>query len=262
MLWSAVLGCSLVGPGSPGTSTTSDTTSSVPLPTTVLTETSTPGAPEVVLFTRTEGYRHGSIGPAVEALTAEATQRGWGLVHTEEPDDLVAAMPEADVLVFLLTTGDVLDDTHQQAMEAYVQGGGGFVGVHSATDTEYSWIWYGGLVGAYFSGHPAPQQAEVVVDDASHSSTAHLDARWSRFDEWYAFDRNPREQVNVLLSLDEATYDPGVFDMAGDHPIAWSHTWDGGRSFYTAGGHTSESYADGAFLTHLAEGISWAAGPR
>jgi len=164
------------------------------------------------------------------------------------------------VVVFLSTTGDVLDERQQAAFERFIRAGKGFVGVHSATDTEYEWAWYGGLVGAYFKAHPAIQSASMVVENASHPATSHLSSPWTRTDEWYGFRVNPRAKVNVLLSLDEQTYDPGEGAMDGDHPIAWFHEYDGGRAFYTALGHTRESYAEPDFLAHLEGGIEWASG--
>jgi type 1 glutamine amidotransferase len=130
--------------------------------------------------------------------------------------------------------------------------------VHSATDTEYDWPWYGGLVGAYFQGHPAIQPAALVVVDRVHPSTRTLPARWERTDEWYNFRSNPRARVHVLATADETTYSGG--EMGADHPIAWCQFYDGGRAWYTALGHTRESYAEPFFLRHLLGGIQFAAG--
>ena len=226
-------------------------------------DTAAPLPPRVLLFTKTEGFRHGSIDQAVPALQNEGTLRGWTVTHTEDAQIFdPVSLADFDVVVFLLTTGDVLDVTQQAAMEGFVAAGGGFAGVHSATDTEYDWPWYGELIGAYFDGHPPVQTADVLVEDATHPSTAHLSSPWTRDDEWYAFDENPSDDpnINVLLNLDESTYDPGNHFMDGDHPIAWSQEIHGGRSFYTAGGHTGASYGEADFLVHLAEGIEWAAG--
>jgi type 1 glutamine amidotransferase len=216
--------------------------------------------PRVLLFSKTSGFRHASIPDAIAALEAEGAARSWTLAATEEASWFDGAtLAGFDVVVFLLTTGDVLDDAQQAAFEAFVRAGGGYAGVHSASDTEFGWPWYGELVGAYFAGHPAVQPAIVTVEDAAHPATAHLaSADWMRTDEWYSFDHNPRREVDVLLSLDETSYDPGGLAM-GDHPIAWSQPYDGGRAFYTAGGHTSESYAEPDFLAHVVGGIAWAA---
>ena len=140
----------------------------------------------------------------------------------------------------------------QAEIERYIRAGGGYVGVHSACDTEYDWPWYGQLVGAYFNHHPEIQTATVRSKIAAHPSTAGLPERWERTDEWYDFRTSPRGQVQVLLRLDEATYRGG--GMGADHPIAWYHDVDGGRAWYTAGGHTAESYREPLFSS-----ICWAA---
>src|SRR5437667_8230708 len=137
------------------------------------------------------------------------------------------------------------------------------VGVHSASDTEYAWSWYGGLVGAYLDrihGHSRIMQATIHVTDRTHPSTMMLPAVWTRTDEWYNFATNPRGRVNVLMTIDERTYKGGA--MGVDHPIAWYHKYDGGRAWYTALGHTSESYYEPLFLAHLWGGIIYAAGAK
>lgn len=163
-------------------------------------------------------------------------------------------------VVFLLTTGNVLDAEQQAAFERYIQHGGGYVGVHSASDTGYNWPWYGQLVGAYFQNHSRVVQATVRVVDPAHPSTSMLPAAWVRSDEWYNFRTNPRNSVHVLLTVDERTYRGG--EMGAFHPIAWYHSFDGGRAWYTAMGHTSESYHEPLFLAHLWGGILYAAGAQ
>ena len=143
-------------------------------------------------------------------------------------------------------------------MERFIQNGGGFVGIHSATDTEYDWAWYGQLVGSYFDGHPAIQEAEVDVVDNAHLSTSGLPNPWLRTDEWYNFDPDPTGSVTVLLTVDESTYSGGT--MGNPHPIAWFHEFDNGRSWYTAMGHTEASYSEPLFRQHLLGGIRYAAG--
>lgn len=164
------------------------------------------------------------------------------------------------MVVFLSTSGDVLDASQEAALERFVRAGNGWVGIHSASDTEYSWPFYGGLVGAYFREHPVIQEALVRVETNSHPATAALPSEFRRTDEWYAFATNPRPNVTVLLTLDETTYAPATSAMGADHPIAWFHAYEGGRAFYTALGHTRESYAEANFLAHVAGGIEWAAG--
>jgi type 1 glutamine amidotransferase len=217
----------------------------------------TPG--RILVFSRTTGFRHDSIPDGIAVIRSLGAQHGFAVDATEDPsvfDDAQLA-PYAAV-VFLSTTGDVLDDGQQAAFQRFIAKGRGFVGVHSAADTEYDWAWYGGLVGAYFKSHPAIQPATIRVADASHDSTRALPASWDRTDEWYNFQSNPRGRVHVLATLDEKTYSGG--DMGEDHPIAWCQFYQGGRAWYTALGHTRETYSEPLFLAHLLGGIRFAAG--
>ncbi|MEU6973469.1 ThuA domain-containing protein [Kitasatospora aureofaciens] len=215
---------------------------------------------KVLVFSKINGWRHDSIPAAVQALKDLGAANGFTVDATE--DDKVftpANLANYRAVVFALTTGDVLDTTEKAAFEGYIRAGGGYAGIHSASDTEYNWPFYGQVVGAYFESHPAQQQATVVVEDRANPSTAHLPATWSRWDEWYNFRTNPRGSVRVLASVDESSYDPGS-DRMGDHPITWCQNVQGGRSWYTGMGHTIESYADPAFRTMLLGGIRLAAG--
>jgi type 1 glutamine amidotransferase len=225
-----------------------------------LTRASADGDPiAILIFSKTAGYRHESIPAGIAAI------KGLGAQHRIEVDATEAASTFTDaglakyrVVVFLNTTGTVLDADQHAAFERFIRHGGGFVGVHSATDTEYQWLWYGKLVGAYFIKHPPIQPATVKVVDASHVSTKHLPAQWMRTDEWYNFRNQPDADVTVLLRIDESSYNGGT--MGENHPMAWCHAYDGGRAWYTALGHTKESYSDPLFLQHVWGGIAWAAG--
>jgi type 1 glutamine amidotransferase len=216
----------------------------------------------VLVFSRTIGYRHDAIGAGIEAIRQLGVANGFAVTATEDAasfnDDALAGF---DVVVFLSTTSDVLDDAQQAAFQRYIQAGGGWVGVHAATDTEYDWPWYGQLIGgnAWFKSHPEIQTVTLNVETAEHASTAHLPATFQLQDEWYNFQANPRGAVTVLLTLDESSYSPGP-DAMGDHPIAWFHEFDGGRAWYTALGHRQELYQDPLFTQHLLGGIRWAAG--
>jgi len=220
------------------------------------------GAEELVLvFSKTAVFRHDSIDEGIAAVCELAGAEGIAVDATEDAANFTAEpLGEYDAVVFLSTTGDVLSAEQQAAFEAYIQAGGGFAGIHAASDTEYDWPWYGDLVGAYFESHPQNQDATVKVSDSEHPSTADLPQRWDRFDEWYNFQSNPRGDVHVLATLDETSYAPGAGAMGADHPTAWCHPYDGGRSWYTGGGHTAESYAEPAFRGHILGGIQWAAG--
>jgi type 1 glutamine amidotransferase len=218
----------------------------------------------VLVFSRTAGFRHRSIDAGEELIRELARDHGFAADFTADAgvftDESLAAY---DAVVFLNTTGNVLHLAQEAAFERFVRAGGGFVGVHSASDTEYDWPWYGELVGAYFAGHPPVQPADVHVVDADHPATAGLPRVWSRSDEWYNFRAAPGENVRVLATLDESTYTGGTMTETGGasgHPVIWCHEVDGGRSFYTALGHTLDSYTEPAFKSHLLGAIRWAMG--
>lgn len=220
----------------------------------------TDGRLRVLVFTRTCGYRHESTTVAVAALERVASERGWFLEATDDAGVFTERLAERDVVVFLSTAGTVLDAAQKLTFERWARAGKGFAGIHGATNTEYDWPLYGRLVGAYFRAHPAIQPATVVVEDAEHPATRMFPARFSWVDEWYAFVRNPRPNVRVLLTLDESSYAPGADGMGGDHPVAWCHEVEGVRAFYTALGHTDECWDDPLFLAHVVAGIEWAGG--
>jgi len=215
------------------------------------------GPPRVLVFTRTLGFRHASIPVAVAALQRAAARQGMAVDHTEDPARFTASgLRRYRVVVFLSTTGDVLDRDGEAALRGFVEAGGGWVGVHAAADTEDGWPWYETLVGARFARHPAVQRATVRVVDRDHPATKGLPATWVRTDEWYDFRSNPRDRVHVLATLDESTYRGG--GMGADHPIAWWHGVGRGRAFYTGGGHTAAAWAEPRFLAHVAGALRWA----
>jgi type 1 glutamine amidotransferase len=214
---------------------------------------------QVLVFSRTTGYRHDSIPAAVRAIGELGSEGGFAVTATEDPAVFTAdALAAHRVVVFLSTTGRVLDDAQRAAFEEYIRTGGGFVGVHSASATETDWPFFGELLGAVFAGHPEVQPGDVVVTDRTHPATAHLPERWHRVDEWYEFRGRPAPSVRVLATVDESSYSGGR--TGADHPHAWCQTYAGARSFYTAGGHAEAAYAEPAFRAHLLGGIRWAAG--
>ncbi|TLQ42756.1 ThuA domain-containing protein [Streptomyces marianii] len=216
-------------------------------------------AERVLVFSRTAGFRHDSIPSGIAALKELGTADNITVDATEDAGQFTTAnLARYDAVVFLSTTGDVLDADQQKAFENYIATGGGYMGVHAAADTEYDWTFYGGLVGARFHSHPQIQKATVRVEDHDHPATSHLDEAWERTDEWYNYRTNPRGRARILATLDETTYQGG--NMKGDHPIAWCQTYRGGRAFYTGGGHTEESYAEPAFRQHLLGGLRYASG--
>ena len=220
-------------------------------------EVTVDGKKKVLVFTKTAGYRHGAIDDGKTALEKLALENNFVVEFTEDSAQFNdTKLRQFSSVVFLNTTGDVLYPSQQNAFERYIQAGGGYVGIHAASDTEAKWPWYGKLVGGYFKGHPSVQQATMKVHTQSHAATAHLSAQWQRADEWYNFrDLNP--DVNVLLSLDESTYEGG--ENGENHPIAWYQQFDGGRSFYTGLGHVGSSYQHPLLKAHLYGGIYWAA---
>jgi type 1 glutamine amidotransferase len=215
--------------------------------------------PRVLVFSKTAGFRHDSIPEGVATVKQLGETDGFTVDATEDAGAFTARnLRRYDAVVFLSTTGDVLDPAQQRAFEDYIHRGGGYVGIHAAADTEYDWAFYGGLAGAYFESHPAIQSATVHVEDRAHPATSGLSRTWERTDEWYNYRSNPRERAYVLASLDESSYSGGT--MHGDHPIAWCQNYQGGRAFYTGGGHTKESFEEPAFRRHLAGGIRYAIG--
>lgn len=208
-----------------------------------------------LVFTRTAGYRHASIPVAVEALRA---LEELDVHHSEDPGD-VARCGQYDVVVFLSTIGEVLDDASRAALRSYVEDGGAFVAVHAALAAEERWDWYPELVGARFAGHPPDVQTAAVSVLSEHASTAHLPATWWWTDEWYALS-DVRPDLTVLLSVDEATYRAGAYGMRGVHPQAWCRDVGLGRSWCTALGHTEAAWRDPAFVDHVRGGIAYACG--
>ena len=215
---------------------------------------------KVLIFSKTAGFHHESIGVGIKAIIKLGEENNFTADTTTDSKNFnTKNLKQYSAVIFLSTTGDVLNSEQEQAFEKYIKGGGGFVGVHSATDCEYKWEWYGNLVGAYFSAHPRQQEAVLKVTDSKHISTKHLPKEWKRKDEWYNF-KWVAPNLNVLISIDENSYDAGKAKMGDNHPMAWYHNYDGGRAFYTALGHTDESYQDPLFLKHLLGGINYAMG--
>jgi type 1 glutamine amidotransferase len=216
--------------------------------------------PRVLIFSRTAGFRHASIPEGLKALR-ERLGGTWSVHHTEDSGTFTAeGLKPYSAIVFLSTTGDVLDDAQQKALTEWVLAGGGWVGIHAAADTEHQWPWYGEqLCCARFVTHPAVQKSTVIVEDRTHPSTSMLPERWERTDEWYVYDRSPRTVagVRVLASMDGSTITGPR--MEGDHPIAWCRDLGAGRAWYTGGGHTSESFSEPLFMDHIEGGVRWAA---
>ncbi|MCG2613213.1 ThuA domain-containing protein [Terrimonas sp. NA20] len=216
------------------------------------------GKPRILVFTKTAGFYHTSIPAGRLAIVKLGEENGFD-VDTSSSSTIITKknLKKYAAVVFLSTTGNVFDTVQQADFEQYIKGGGGFVGIHAASDTEYDWPWFGKLVGGYFLSHPKIQDATLQVTDTSHLSTAHLPGVWNRKDEWYNF-KQLNTSTKVLIRIDESSYQGGA--NGADHPMAWYHEYDGGRAWYTALGHTDESYKEPLFLQHLLGGIKYAIG--
>ena len=218
-----------------------------------------------LVFSKTLMFRHGSITNGIAAIKQLGAENHFNVDATEDASCFTAAnLAKYQVVIFLSTSGDILNEEQQAAFRNFIEQGGGLVAVHAAVAgdvaTEGTWPWYGEALCARFTNHSAIVQATVDVEDRQHPSTAPLPAHWVRTDEWYNFMSSPRGQARVLASLDETTYPGGT--MGKDHPIAWCKPVGKGRVWYTALGHTEESFTEPLFLKHLLGGIQAAAGIR
>ena len=232
---------------------------------TTSTITTTPVAaarmPRILVFSKTKGWYHSSIPAGIAAIQKLGRDHHFRVDTTKNADYFREdSLKNYSAIVFLSTTMNVLNPDQQLAFERYIQAGGGFAGIHAAADTEYNWPWYNRLVGAYFASHPNNpnvRQATIEVLDTTHLSTKSLPRQWERKDEWYNY-KNINPRVKVLARLDETSYEGGTNGY--DHPIAWYHEFDGGRAFYTGGGHTDESFSEPLFVQHLLGGIRYVIG--
>ncbi|MRV73746.1 ThuA domain-containing protein [Duganella sp. FT92W] len=225
----------------------------------------------VLVFSKTAGWHHDAIPAGVEAIRNLGKLHDFDVFWTEDANRAMndTELPKYQAVVFLLTTGDILDERQQAAFERYIQSGGGFVGVHSAADTEAGWPWYTRMVGHMFYIHPAVQTAVLKVEDRNFPGMERLAPRSLVTDEWYEFGPALSGQLHYLLTVDESTYQPEARwppkhgkGMGAFHPVSWYQHYDHGRAFYTARGHLPATYADEAFLHHLYGGIYWAATGR
>ena len=225
----------------------------------------------VLVYSRTAGWRHDSIDDAWAAIATIAQERGWSVTFTEDESWFDAErLAQFDTVVFASSSGDTLSPERRTAFRTFVESGGGFVGLHSAGDGTMDWEWYAQeLIGARFIGHPlnpGVRSGTILVENRDHPATRHLPARWYRVDEWYSFDRSVRDRFEVLATLDETSYRPGEWhdgvqlEMGADHPLIWNRCVGDGRAFYSALGHTAESYREKELLEVIEGGISWSLG--
>ena len=225
---------------------------------------------KALLVTTTRGWHHESQHAAVLAIKDMGVKNFFDVVMFEDPKGFTDKFLEQfQVVIFLCTTGDIFDSTQQKVMERFIQSGKGFVGIHSASDTEYDWDWYNKLVGRMFYIHPVVQTARLKINDAAFPGLQGFANGRLWTDEWYEFGPEKMTGLNYILSVDETSYNAKVQwgqkkgeGMSPMHPIAWYHNFDGGRAFYSALGHLPTCYSDPAFLNHLYAGIFWAASGR
>jgi len=222
---------------------------------------------KALLVTTTRGWHHESLHSGVLAIQDLGKRNFFDVVLFEDPKGFTDKfLDQFQVVIFLNTTGDIFDSAQQKVMEHFIQSGKGYVGIHSASDTEYDWDWYNKLVGRMFHIHPVIQTARINILDNSFPGLQGFAGNKLWTEEWYEFGPEKIAGLNYILAVDEATYNPKVqwADKKGEgmgklHPVAWYHTYDGGRSFYTALGHLPTVFSDPAFLNHLYAGIFWAA---
>ncbi len=229
--------------------------------------------PAVLVFSKTNSFIHREAMPAAEAMFNElGDKQGWSIYITENgaihnAEDLA----KFDTVVWNNVTGNVLTDGQRQALASYLENGGGWIGIHGAGDdsAESDWPWYReNLIGATFIGHPMNpqfQEATIRIEARNDPIVAHLGDTWIRTDEWYSFDSSPRSAgMQVLGNLDETTYSPVQFDkeirMGDDHPIIWKNCVGSGRTFYSALGHTAESFTEPEHVEMLIQAVRWTAG--
>jgi uncharacterized protein len=213
----------------------------------------------ILIFSKTAGFRHQSIEPALDALAELGKRHGVHVNTTEDASKFTEQnLSRYNAVVFLHTSGSLFNDEQRTAFKSYIRKGGGFAGIHAAADTEYDWPWYNRLVGAWFNNHPRVQPAVIMIEDTGHLATNHLPTTWERTDEWYNFRETHFDVVNVLLRLDPDSFNGSEHQEF--HPIAWYHEFEGGRSFYSGLGHTLESWEEEAFLQHIWGGITYVTG--
>ena len=222
---------------------------------------------KVLLFSKTDGFHHESINEGVTAIKKLAERNTFSVDWQENAaifND--KALEKYQAVIFLNTTGNILNEEQQAAFEKFIKAGKGFVGIHSASDTEYDWAWYGKMVGMYFKIHPQQQTAYLNVEDSNFPGMERFPKKLLWTDEWYEF-KTPANasDLKILVSIDEKSYNPyakwgdNEGKGMGKHPISWYHNYDGGRAFYTALGHIPSIYSDQTFLDHIYGGIYWAA---
>ncbi len=225
---------------------------------------------KALIVTTTRGWHHESLHYGVVALEEMAKENFFDAVLFENPNGFTDEyLKQFQVIIFLNTTGDIFDSAQQKVMERFIESGKGFVGIHSASDTEYGWDWYTKLVGRMFYIHPPVQTARLRVIDSTFPGLQGYMGNKLWTDEWYQFGPEKISGLHYIMAVDESSYNPNADwgtkkgeGMGKFHPVSWYHDYDGGRSFYTALGHMPTDFSNPDFLNFLYAGIFWAATGR
>lgn len=212
-------------------------------------------AKRILVFSKTKGYRHNSIVAGKKMMLQLGQQLHLAVDTTEDATVFNRLQSSYQTVVFLNTSGDVLDSLQQLGLQQYIRRGGNFLGIHAASDTEYDWPWYHDLVGAYFGGHPKQQTAMFHLANQPFPVTAHLPDSLQLFEEIYNFKAVNVDKIQVVMTVDEATYQGG--NMGNQHPICWWQQYDGGKMFYTALGHNDACYTHPSFVTLIGNALRW-----
>ena len=221
----------------------------------------------ILVFTKTDGYRHEVIPEASKTLMELGENNHWTLTFTEDAGLFTKSfLQRFDVIVFLQTINNIFDTKEKRAFQQFIRSKKGFVAIHTGTITEMEWPWYEELIGTAFVGHPPVQEAHLIIEDKTHPATRFFtNNEWIVTDEWYSFKSNPRANVHVLISIDENSYDvdnnewfPGARQRMGDHPMVWYREYEDSRIFQTALGHTAEIYRNELFRDHITGAVNWA----
>ncbi|WP_326769273.1 ThuA domain-containing protein [Streptomyces sp. NBC_01591] len=221
----------------------------------------------VLVYSEVTNFRHDSIPAGIDAIKKLGAENGFEVEATDDSavfNDTDLARFQAVVFNNTNSTpekGDLLNAAERTALQKYIRAGGGWVGLHAASASERDWGWYEGLVGAIFDQHPAVQTGRVKVLDHVHPSTKGLPDLWERTEEWYNWRTNPTSKVHTLAQIKVRDGITGL-DEGVDHPWSWCQNYDGGRSWFTAGGHASSAFQEEGFVQHLLGGIEWAAGAK
>lgn len=251
----------------------------------------------LLLFTHVMAARHDSL-PVVEQAMLELAQQSGDFEVTAlggyklRPEDVDLSFFTGEYLqpydgIMFMTSGELpLTAAQKQLLLAFVSGGKGFVGVHSAAATFYEWTDYGEMLGGYYQIAGRNDKIQILkVEDPTHPATKMLGDWWPLAEEFYSFgtevwdlnrpegNRNSfgtpilfpfsRDRVHVLLSIDTArsdlTHQRGKA-KGGDHPVSWCRAYGEGRVFYTGPGHRAGVWSELVYREHVLGGVRWALG--